>query len=289
MRTVLLSCGRCVAAFLGAHLAGGALMAQAPVPKPDVVYPVISQASRETGPARTGDVLRTEIRNGSSRRVHYSSPSTSPGERSALADLERAENEAAYAEDLMALRQEYVTSERLLEPYRRTVQQQLYGFNLESTDSSFFRGGYGPGGLGYPFGLGYGGYYGYGYGGSTTVFRSLANGVGDEGRFKDEMVRQIARQATPEYATAAARGVNTALASAAESDRLRAGLRLPGRGTAFAAGEQPRKVTLTMKDGKTLSGILAREDGDWLLVETAGSDVSVRKSDVTRIDRERAK
>jgi hypothetical protein len=291
MRTVLVSAGRGVAALLGGLLAAGTLPAQAPVPKPDVTFPVVTSAPRAAEAPRGGDMLRTEIFSGPTRTVRYHPSNASPGERAALNDLERAENEAAYANDLLALKQQYVTSERILEPYRRQIQQQLYGFNYDSTYSAFSGGGFGPGtyfNYAYPFGSGFGG-YGFGFGLTNTVSRSLAYGMGDEGRFKDEMVRQIAREATPEFAASAAHGVNTALANVAESDRLRAGLGLPERGIVGVGAETPRKATVTFKDGKTATGTVTRQDGDWLLIQTPAGDINVRRSEVNRIDWEKSK
>src|SRR5947209_14156390 len=64
----------------------------------------------------SGQAHRMMIVNGSSRTVHYFANGLSEGERATLRDLERAENEEYYTNNLMALRRQYVHSERLLEP-----------------------------------------------------------------------------------------------------------------------------------------------------------------------------
>src|SRR5436309_545657 len=63
---------------------------------------------------RTG-VFRMEIQSGPNRTVHYFSESGSPGELSALRDLERSENELSYVDNLQALRRQYITNEQGLD------------------------------------------------------------------------------------------------------------------------------------------------------------------------------
>ena len=173
--------------MLAVGLLGTAALAQAPLPVSDQPnYPVKSQATpspeASRPPAGVGQIeILARARGG---RCHYVAPNLSPGEQAALRDLARAENEAAYADELLALKRLYVDSERTLEPYRRFIQQQLYGFSTESSYSGYVSNGFGGGYYPYAFDNAYGTGYGGGYfgGASTTVSRSLANGMGDEER-----------------------------------------------------------------------------------------------------------
>src|SRR5258708_5025957 len=137
MRKAIVRAARLVG-VVGGCLSGAIATAPAPRPVPDgPTYPVQSQVTLPPDAARPpGGVGPIEIYNGPNRTVHYVAPTLSPSERSALRDLARAENESAYADDLLALKREYVGSERALEPYRRSIQQQLYGFSTESTYSA---------------------------------------------------------------------------------------------------------------------------------------------------------
>lgn len=263
-------------------------LSQAPRPKPaDVPNPVKSQGEAPRTAIAAGQI---EIYNGPVRTVRYVAPSLSPGERAALHDLERAENEAAYADELLALKRQYVADEQILEPQRRIVQQQLYGLSVESTGVSSYSGGFGGGFPGYypyayanPYGGGFGGNFGsYLSANTTTVVRSLANGVGDEGAIKTAMARQLATQAAPEYAAAAARGIDAALVRVGESDRLAKAFGIAKSDVRPAAGGG--RILLTLKSGEKLEGTLYSEDADWFKVETATATVSVRKSDVTRVE-----
>src|SRR5262249_17609446 len=137
---------------------------------------------------------------------------------------ERSENELAFLDSLQALRRQYVDHERYLDTNRATVQDRLYGLALTTDYASFFYGAnYGRGG--FPFPITFGAYgvpsATYGLSSSSQVARSLAYGVGDEGRLKEALVQVIAAQASPEYAAAVVRGYYTAANRVAESDRLR--------------------------------------------------------------------
>lgn len=188
-----------------------------------------------------GSVHRMVIQEGSNSRVSYIvSGNLSAEERAAVFNLERAENDLAYVRSLQRLKTQYVQSERTLEPKRRIVQEQLYGRRLYSSSSSTayvnYGGGYGYGYYG-PFGynVGYSPYYfggfnyGYGYPGSiysslaantASETQSLQYGVGDEGRMKTVLSDVIARDSSPEYAAAALRNYEAALARAASSPVL---------------------------------------------------------------------
>jgi hypothetical protein len=114
---------------------------------------------------------------------------------------------------------------------------------------------------------------------------SLANGMGDEGVMKTEMARQIARQAAPEYAVAAAHARDEALAAAAGSEKVRAALGLSDRGVVPVAAEQPRRAVVTLKGGEKVEGTVTREDADWIHLATPTGEVSIRKANADRIDR----
>jgi hypothetical protein len=111
-------------------------------------------------------VHRMVILEGPNRRVQYiTTGNLSTSDRLAAYNLELAENELAYVHDLQQLKQQYVSSERTLEPQRRIVQQQLYGRQVSSSSSSSSYVSYVPNtNDGYPGGL-----YGY-YGAYSPYF-----------------------------------------------------------------------------------------------------------------------
>lgn len=328
---------------------------------------------------KDSNVHKLTIQNGQTRTVNYFSTTGSPSEDSALKELTRAENEATYAEDLNALRQQYLNTERAMESRRRQVQMALYGRSVEtntsatnkvsgyspylpadgvgaavpafngggfSTASPFantglsvlqrqanggntaaaiaLTGGFGVGlnptsfglgfspgvfGLGFsPLGSGFGGVggnpgaFGLGFGTSpygpyglgvnpgdvdsftlktdTKVTNSLANGIGDEGRFKTAMVTMMASQATPEYASQAARNLSGALAdvTAVMDEGRRLGRVVP------ATLQDKERVSVYLKNGKKIDGVLIGEDANWMKIWTRTADVRVRMDEVTRVD-----
>jgi hypothetical protein len=237
---------------------------------------------------REGSIHRMTITVGPNRTVHYFAPGLSSGELSSLRNLERAENEASFAEDLGAVRREYVNSEMRLEPHRRNVQQDLYGVSTVNGYSNFAGGSFfGPGAypyaVPYAYPFGYNGFTSGYFGGYTgTVARSLAFGMGDEGVFKNEMVKTIAAQATPEYLAGVGRRYDDALARVAANDRLAKGLGLTKSDVRPVAAEPP--VTVYLKGGEKVEGRLVRDDADWIAVETDKATVNVRRSEVTRVD-----
>jgi hypothetical protein len=283
MRNVIGNATRTLA-VLAAGLAGNAARAQAPlpgsyVPAPPVLTKETLSADAARPPAGAG---RIEVYNGPQRTVHYVAPHLSPGEQAALDDLARAENESAYADELLALKRSYVDSELLLEPYRRSIQQQLYGYSTSSTYSGFVNGGYFPYvGTAYGYDPGGPSYFG---GATTTVSRSLANGVGYEGPIKDAMARKIAADAGPDYAVGAARAKGIALGHVATSERLAKGFGLSGSNVVPAAAAVAPRVILTLKNGDKVEGTLSGEDNDWFRVDTTTGTVSVRKADVNRLE-----
>jgi len=280
---------------------------------------VHAQADRGDRPAApppaNSDVHQLTILNGTNRTVHYfANNSVSPGDSMTLKDLERAENELSYAQNLDALKREYVHSERILEKERRYVQQMLYGRSVSSAAMGPFAfstssgGRFGLVGNGYPFGSPYN-YGGYGYGGlgamigggSVSETDNLAFGTGYEGPIKEAVAQMIGRQATPEYTAGVYRNYGAALARAANTPVLRDSLALgrPSKGTpgrpetvseaAFGqtTSDGPRfrsgsPVTLSLKGGGTVDGTVVGEDPEWITVETANSIVNVRKSEVVK-------
>jgi hypothetical protein len=246
-----------------------------------------------------------EIYNGPTREVRYYA--ASPGERSTLSDLERAENELGYVKNLEALKRQYVNSERILEPQRRYVQEQLYGTSISFGWYNSLAGyGYGtdfgrPGSV-YPYvfpynygGYSYPGFSGYLGGFSTSVTRNLAYGMGDEGRFKDAMVQVIAQQAaSPEYMAQAYRNYAAALNTAASNKAIARSLKLGPPSEALPAAIPPEQtkapVTLILKGGDKLEGSSVREDGDtYVLKLSGGSEIRVPKGDVSKVDRAKPK
>jgi len=255
----------------------------------------VKPAVKQEGP---GGVHRMEIYNGPTRTVAYIYGGLSPSEESAVREMQRTENEAALADDLLALRREYVSSELALEARRRAVQGLLYGYANEASNtftasSGGWVGGYG----GYPYlsAYPYANPYGYlpasysaSFSGSTM--NSLAYGVGDEGVIKTAMARTIAGQATPEYASQANLAVQTAMARGSQSDSIRTAMGMTKKEPVAAAGFETTTagadvvVTRTL-DGKNekVEGKMVREDKDWLVVDTKDGRRTIPKTQVVDI------
>jgi hypothetical protein len=248
-------------------------------------------------------VRRMEILDGRRVTVRYFPGTASAGEASTLRELERTENELAYARALLDLKREYLSDEETFEARRNLVNQRLYGLAITSSFAGFAGGlgsGFGPGtgfgnafGYGYPLGLyglglygGYGGWGGWGgsLGGSTTVSRSLAYGAGYEGPIKTDMAAVLTAQATPEYAVAVEKGYDRALAQAGSSPSIRVALGLPARGYVRPA-EAPLAsgVTVVLKDGERITGTRLEETKDWTIIHTEGGKVRVRPAEVMRV------
>jgi hypothetical protein len=279
-------------AALAALVVAGSLQAEPPRRKVSTTKPAVHQM---------------EILNGASRTVRSFGIGLSTGEAATLGDLDRLENEASFAHDVLALKRQYVLSERLLEPHRRLVQQDLYGRavttsnygSLSSVVAASPAYNYGIGGFGVRG-------YGYGYdtpaayttgtaGAQTTVVRSLADGVGDEGALKANLAAVIAKQAVPSYAASVAQEYRQAVAVAASSPSLRAGLRLQSpdelrkEDNAIRAVdyEAPlaNRVTLTLANGKKVVGTNLQEGKEWITLDRAdGGSSRYRLSQVTQID-----
>jgi hypothetical protein len=128
-----------------------------------------------------GAIHRIEVISGPNRSVQYTFSGEVPTqEREAAVQLQRAENELMYVQDLERLKQQYVNGERYMEPVRRGVQQNLYGRSITTGGdmSNYYGGRYGNG---YGYGQ-YGGYPLYGgfglYGGGLGLY---GGGLGSYG------------------------------------------------------------------------------------------------------------
>ena len=279
MRTVLTQTARAAGILLAGALASAVQAAD--------VRPAVAS----TGP----EVHKMVILNGPTYTAHYFSTGLSDSDQATLRDLERAENDADYAQDLQSLRRQYVAQELAQSAIRDTAQQTLYGRSVTRSYDLQTAACYGPGygyygGLGFAPGYLYGGYgngYGYGYGGSacagssSTINQSLANGVGDEGTLKTALAPVIAGQANSEFAASADKAYTTALnrASSSRDLGLALGIARPGVGT---PADYP-KVILTTKGGEKIDGYLVDEDGDWMTVKRANDKVKVRKSELVQV------
>lgn len=262
-------------------------------------------------------VHRMVIREGSNQRVQYiTTGNVSTSDRMAAYNLERTENELGYARDLQRLKQQYVASERILEPHRRAVQQQLYGKRLSS--SSYGASSYSPGGGGFGYVGGYAGYpsgyypffnngWGYGYGGHgggsgygatgggfsyfgssySSEVDSLQYGMGDEGRLKNALVQVIANEASASYPAGALRDYEDAAAHAAASPLLSRDLGLPRS----AAPTRPQEMSFSPGSKTTIwlgkdkyTGTVKDDRPGWVVLQTDTGEVTVRKSEITRVE-----
>ena len=280
---------RPLGAALVALLVAGSLQAEPPRKKVSSPRPGVHQM---------------EIFNGTSRTVRNFGIGLSTNEMASLGDLDRLENEASFAQDVQALKHQYVLSERLLEPHRRLVQQELYGRATTQTNFDSFAS---DGGYGSPYlGSAYNGVAGYGFsrpavystalsGGRTTETRSLADGVGDEGPLKASLAAVIAKQAVPSYAASISQDYRQASLTAAASPRLRAALSLPTLDDSRKENNAIRavdfempvadRVTLTLANGKKVVGTDLDEGKEWVSIKRADGGTSrFRLSQVMQID-----
>jgi len=286
--------------------------------------PPPKRATEEIRPS--GTVHRIELYSGPHHSVTYLPSGQVPtSDRMTAREMERAENEQIYVRELERLKQQYVNAERVSEPQRRAVQKELYGKSTTSENSRTNTGGgrynngyggyggyggnMGYGGFGalggYAAGLGgmgyggLGGYGGMGYGNrrgfynnytgtsSDSVTRGLQFGVGDEGRFKDEMVKAIAQQTSPEYAEAAQKHYQAALSHAATSPTVAKALSLPKTPNAYAELDpsypKDSEVVLWLGTEK-YTGIVKADRPDWLILQTDKGELRVRKSAIVRAE-----
>jgi hypothetical protein len=107
-----------------------------------------------------GAIHRIEMFSGPNRSVQYLFSGEVPAqEREATVQLQRAENELMYVQDLERLKQQYVNSERYMEPIRRGVQRDLYGRSittgqdLSNYGAGRYNSGFGFGFTGAPVGF----------------------------------------------------------------------------------------------------------------------------------------
>jgi len=281
----------CTPLLRGAGVVGGLLLAAS----------LYAQSTAQTSRSR---VNRMEINNGLNRTVRYFGLGLSPGEDATLREMERAENEANYVMNLQELKKQYVVGERVEEVNRRYVQHLLYGQEyFQSYGPWGFVGNFSPGFGGYAWGgfpwgaytayanypymagAGFAGYFGGGGGGAGTA-RTLAIGVGDEGRMKAATAPVIASQATPEYAAAALQAYDQVSARMADSPVLVNAL--PDRqNLRWVESERP-SVRLTTKDGEKVEGYALDEVKDWYIVKSMTGNrrntTRVRQSEVVRIE-----
>jgi len=265
--------------------------------------PLQAQTYRARARSSRPAAYQMEIYNGASRTVRNFANDLSPGETASLSDLERLENEASFAQEVLALKNQYVSGERLLEPQRRLVQQELYGRTITQTNFGALTTGVGYGyGYGSPaYAVGGFGYYrpaAYGTaiaGERSTETRSLADGVGDEGVLKTALAGVIAKQAVPGYAATVTKDYRAAISDAALSPRLQAGLSLPGtdvvrkENNAIRAAEfetpASDRVTLTLMNGKKIVGTTLDEGKEWITIKRQDGGTSrFRLSQVVQID-----
>jgi hypothetical protein len=267
-----------------------------------------------------GGVHRMVIYNGPVRTVHYVYDNVSPSEESSMRDLERAENEVALADQLLALKLQYVRDERQLQSRRTEVQRLLYGYSSETTAGLSGATG------GYPFGLGYGGYgvtggffypgygiagagaAGYPFGGGVgfggyvgSGSNSLAYGVGDEGAIKTEIAKVLANEANPGYAAGAEAKLAASLSHASqyESARGAMGVKEPialtaGPGVESRFGVKPGdEVTLTVRGAgdktDTVKGKVVSEGPEFLTIDNGSQEEMIRSSEIMRIARPKSK
>jgi hypothetical protein len=230
-----------------------------------------------------------EIWDGPVRTVHYVYQDLSPGDEAVLKELERAQNEAALADQMAQLRKAYVTTELVMEPRRRQVQYLLYGYNSDTSQSLLTGGGIGSPGFGYggfgsaaPYGAypyGFNTAYGSGFRNAAAYFggsssNTLAYGIGDEGVMKTEVARSLAGQMTPEKLAEAHRNLDMALARASNVEPIRVALNLKeAKGAGSRARFYPDGASLTvtrMLDGKAdkIEGKVIGDDDQWLTLDT---------------------
>jgi hypothetical protein len=270
----------CVVAGLLVVTAAWGQEAKQPEGKPADVKPADLNPNR---------VYPVEIYSGGTRTIHYITASPSLSEQSAVRELERAENEAQYASDLLALRRQYVSSEQAFDPVRRAMQNALYGLVRDTSSSSSIAGsafldgsisgsGTGAGGWGWAVGYPFNSVFanvgvGPSYTQATSVrtVDNLAIGIGPEGKMKDELAPVIAKQATPEFAMAAARALQDALVS------------VPRTGGPILPVGGPGWTTVYLKSGAIATGKVTREDADWIVLDNDKEEMRIRTADVARM------
>jgi hypothetical protein len=313
MRTVFTQTGWVLGLLLAAST-GWAQQGVKPIPPAEggAAKPAVKRAADEPG-----GVNRMVIYNGPVRTVHYIYDNVSPSEESSLRDLERAENEVAVADQLLALKLQYIRDERQLQSRRTEVQRLLYGYSSETTTGlagavgfpgfagvggfpvtggAFFPGVgiTGPGAAAFPFGVGFGGFVGSGS-------NSLAYGVGDEGQIKMEMAKVLAAESNPEYAAHANAKLSASLSRASQYETSRVGMGLKEPVALVAAsGPESRfgvkpgdEVTVTVKAAgdktEQIKGKVLGEGPEWLTIDNGSQEEMIRSSEIVRIAKPKSK
>jgi hypothetical protein len=289
------------------------LWASAALAQDDPVKPTArgdKEPPRRAVPADSKDAAahRLEIYNGPVRTVHYFTHGLSTNDQSVLRDLESAENELTLAEQMAALRYQYVRDEQTLQSARKAMLEQLaiptmgpitgvYPDEIVPVDLSaiaantgYYRGwagSYWPTYGGYPYATNGASSYNYPSGAYGGAPQSLAMTV-DESRLKTELVQNMVKQDTPERVAMLRRNRDVAMSRAAGSERLRADLNLPKsdiRGADYPVGERSPgdPINVTLKAGDPIKGKLVREDNDRIVIDTGKEDVEIRRSEAMRI------
>jgi len=253
-------------------------------------------ARPEPPAARPDAVHKLTIDNAGHRTVVYTPlvPMT-PTERVALAEKQDAENEAAYATDLLRLKRQLVRNERILDDARSLVQWQAYTRAPSLADPLLAASGLPPiAGVAYT-GLPYYPYatstWGWGYPTSfyrtpvvpaaALVAQNYSCGIADDGAIKVALARTIASQATPEFSTEVrykAEAAQNRLAAATKEEK--GGAIVPAAGEVTPA---VRQVVAHLRNGDKVEGTLVREDPEWVTIQSGKQEVRVRLSDVSRL------
>lgn len=254
-----------------------------------VAQPRAAPAATEAAPY-PASAHRLIVFEGPNRSVHYiTAGNVSTADRLAAYELERAENALTYYRGLQRLKQQYINSERILEPQRRYVQEQLYGTQIAINGSSVGYTGGSSGGWGGPFvwgGFGYprsfGGYVGAS---SYQILRSLQFGMGDEGVIKNALVQGMAADASPDRAAGLLRDYDAAAARAAASPLLSRDLGLSKDSATYGARElsftKGSKVTIWVGNDK-YTGTVKEDRRGWVVLQTDKGELTVRKSEIAR-------
>jgi hypothetical protein len=233
------------------------------------------------------------VLNGDKRTVHYFAQGGSPSEQATLDSLARAENKLAMEDELQALKRQYIINEQFMEARRHQQQMALYGVSFETNTSRKHEvsGNWlgqtspigtpintpwfvGSGFFGFANAVGLNGSAGSGvYGNDIYTIKtdakytqSLANGMGDEGAFKRDMVAAITKGGPSE-------------SDAPEQlKQARANFRFNAEGVPIGyVGPQPerkepkkeemkepRRAKITLRNGKVESGDVVYQDDRWV-------------------------
>src|SRR5262249_37876648 len=119
----------------------------------------------------------------------------------------------------------------------------------------------------------------------TTVNRSLAYGMGDQGPMLNSMAPGIAPPSSPQNAAPGGQAYHPLLLEASEAPRLRVAMGLPEARAGLAAGMSSGPYRVTLKDGRTFAGVKLAEDDKWVtLTDDEGNYVRWRPSEVVGVE-----